>query len=91
MKRFEGQVMLITGAAQGIGRRLAERAGSGSIQTNETDLRIGRISTGAARFRGSIHEVRVAAAPLSDAWIETEYRNLVDSAGFIRVGPEERV
>lgn len=27
MKRFEGQVMLITGAAQGIGRRLAERAG----------------------------------------------------------------
>ncbi|KJZ17533.1 MULTISPECIES: benzoate diol dehydrogenase BenD [unclassified Halomonas] len=27
MKRFEGEVMLITGAAQGIGRRLAERAG----------------------------------------------------------------
>ena len=27
MKRFEGQVMLITRAAQGIGRRLAERAG----------------------------------------------------------------
>ncbi len=73
------------------GALVGERAGSGPIQENDVDISIGRIAGGAARFRGVIHEIRIAAAARSDAWIKTEYRNLVNPTGFIRVGPEELV
>ena len=65
---------------------VAERAAAGPIQTSDVDLAIGRIANGAARFKGSIHEVRISDVARSDDWIKTAYRNLVDPTGFVRLG-----
>ena len=67
---------------------VAERPGSGALQTNDIPVKIGRLGQGFARFRGSIHEVRVSTTARSDDWIKTEYNNLSRPAGFIQVGEE---
>lgn len=69
----------------------AERPGSGAIQTNNVDVTISGFQKGTARFRGVISEVRISDIARNDDWIKTGYRNLVNPAGFIRAGQEERV
>jgi hypothetical protein len=66
---------------------LGERSGSGSIQTNQTDVVLGQF--GATHFSGKIEEVRISNSARNDDWIKTEYQNLVDPLHFINVGEEE--
>ena len=70
---------------------VAERSGSGLIQTNNVSVVIGRLHENAASFRGIIDEVRISDTARNDDRIKTEYLNLVNPAGFIRVGKEEVV
>ena len=67
---------------------VAERSGSGAIQTNDIMVEIGMLQKGTARFRGIIDEVRISNVARSDNWIKTEYLNLVNPDGFIRAGEE---
>lgn len=67
---------------------VAERPGSGALQTNDIPVKIGRLGQGFARFRGLIDEVRVSNTARSDNWIKTEYNNLSRPAGFIHAGEE---
>jgi len=71
------------------GALVGERAGSGTIPANEVGISVGRLGEGAARFLGAVHEVRVSDIARGDDWIKTAYRNLVDPAGFARMGEEE--
>ncbi|MFH1421555.1 MAG: LamG domain-containing protein, partial [Planctomycetota bacterium] len=68
---------------------VAERTGAGLIQNNNVKVEIGRIQKGAARFNGSIDEVRISNIARNDDWIKTEYLNLINPAGFIRLGEED--
>ena len=70
------------------GKLVAERAGSGLIQTNDTDVTIGSILHNSARFEGIIEEVRISNTARNDDWIKTEYNNLINPEGFIRIGEE---
>ena len=70
---------------------VGERSGSGPIQASAAAVSIGRIAGGAAHFKGVIHELRIAAVARSDDWIKTEYRNLANPAGYIRVGAAEQL
>ena len=63
-----------------------ERTGNGSIRTNNVKVQIGRIQKGASRFYGVIDEVRISNTARDEDWIRTEYNNLSDPSGFIRVG-----
>jgi hypothetical protein len=38
---------------------------------------------------GLLDEIRIADTPLDSSWIETEYQNQWDPAGFLFIGPEE--
>ena len=73
------------------GALVGERSGSGSIQMNQVGVSIGRLGRGAARFRGSVDEVRISSIARSDDWIKAGYRNLVNPAGFTRVEEEEEL
>ena len=70
---------------------VAERSGSGLIQTNNVSVLIGRLHENAASFKGVIDEVRISDTARNDDWIKTEYLNLANPAGFIRIGEEEVV
>jgi hypothetical protein len=72
------------------GALVAERAGAGTIQTSPVGMTIGRFASGTARFSGLIDEVRVSSVARSDDWIKTQYQNLVNPSGFIRLGEEEQ-
>ena len=72
------------------GAMVGEQSGAGQIQTNTVDVAVGHISRGAARFRGTIDHIRISDIARSDDWIKTEYQNLVNPSGFIRIGGEER-
>jgi len=52
------------------GARVAEREGSGKIQTNEVPVVIGRIQNGEGRFRGVVHRVRISDVARGEEWIE---------------------
>ncbi|GAI90983.1 unnamed protein product, partial [marine sediment metagenome] len=64
------------------GKLVAERAGSGQIQTNDTDVTIGSFLQNSARFEGIIEEVRISNTARNDDWIKTEYNNLINPEGF---------
>jgi len=68
---------------------VAERTGTGLIRNNNVKVKIGRFQKGAARFNGLIDEVRISNVARNDDWIKTEYQNLINPAGFIRLGKEE--
>ncbi len=73
------------------GALVGERPGAGALQTNEVDVAIGRMTGGAARFRGVIEEVRISDIARGDDWIKTAYQNLASPSRFVRAGEEERV
>ena len=66
-----------------------ERSGSGSIQTNNVKVVIGRLHETSTRFNGSIVDVRISNIARNDNWIKTVYRNLVNPTDFVRIGEEE--
>lgn len=69
----------------------AERSGSGSIQTNNYKVEIGSPRKGGAQFKGIIDEIRISNIARNDDWIKTEYMNLANPIGFIRVEEEENL
>ena len=70
---------------------VGERSGTGAIQTNVANVSLAHISNGSARFKGVVDHVRISDIARSDDRIETEYQNLANPSGFIRVGQEQRV
>ena len=73
------------------GALVGERSGSAPIQPDDQTISIGHLAKGAARFRGTVAQVRISSTARSDGWIKTTYRNLVNPAGFARLGEEELV
>ena len=71
------------------GALAGEQAGSGTIQTSDASVAIGRILNGAGGFAGRIDEVRVSAVARSADWLEAQYQNQKSPAAAIRAGKEE--
>ena len=65
---------------------IAERSASGAIQRCNADVAIGHIGGGAARFRGRIEHVTISDVARNDDWIKTQYQNLSNPTGFVRIG-----
>ena len=61
------------------GALVAERQAEGELQTCDAPLSIGHIDE-AARFRGSVEEVRISADAQSDEWVKAEYWSRVRRA-----------
>jgi hypothetical protein len=64
-------------------------AHTGSIDTNNMPLSIGRSGFAADYFDGQIDEVRVSSVARSATWISTEYNNQNSPATFYSVGTAE--
>ena len=55
---------------------VAERSGTGRIQTCDADISIGRIQDGLGRFDGRILDVGISTAARDADWIAVRYHNL---------------
>ena len=64
------------------GELWAEKPASGRVQTNNTDLTVGRMLCGRGYFQGAIREIRVSAVPRSAGWLEATYKNLTAGADY---------
>ena len=73
------------------GALVAERSGSGAIQRCDADVAIGHIGKGAARFPGQIEHVTISDVARNDDWVKTQYQNLSNPTGFVRVGESKPV
>ena len=73
------------------GQVVAQRSGQGKVQSNLVATTIGGLANGTARFLGRVWEARVATVVRDEGWLKTAYQNLVDPAGFVHLGAEERV
>jgi 2,3-dihydro-2,3-dihydroxybenzoate dehydrogenase len=85
---FAGQRVLVTGAASGIGRRIAERFGQAGAEVIGLDLR----AEGAPCriVRADLSDPRQVAAASDELKVEAERLDvLVNAAGVLRTGPAE--
>jgi len=73
------------------GELAAEQRGRGRIQSNDTDITVGRILNGLGELRGTVHEVRISTVARDPGWIRTEFRNQKDPDSFYRILPEEAI
>jgi len=55
---------------------VAERSGTGRIQTCDVDISIGRVQDGLGRFDGRILDVGISTAARDADWIAVRYQNL---------------
>ena len=60
------------------GELVGERAARGLIQQNGTDVTIGHIAGGAARFQGTIMEVRISSVARDDGWVGSCYEEMAE-------------
>jgi hypothetical protein len=67
-----------------------EGSSSYTLNTINANAYIGRrVPQSSSAFRGRIDEIRVSSSDLGDAWIETEYNNILDNANFFSLDSEE--
>ncbi|HEY2595935.1 MAG TPA: SDR family NAD(P)-dependent oxidoreductase [Chloroflexota bacterium] len=67
MQDFSGRVAVVTGAASGIGRALAERCAAEGMRLVLADVETGALEATAASLRSSCREVLAVPTDVSDA------------------------
>ena len=102
MHRFAGQVVLITGAAQGLGRAMAQRFAAEGASVALADVNLELLCQSAAGIEAaggaaSAHLVDVTSSEGVERWVSEIGRQrgridvLVNNAGIIRDGPVEQM
>ena len=66
------------------GVAVAQRSGSGKIQSCDADIAIGRIQDGLGKFNGKVQEVRISNAACDADWIAAQYRNISSPETFLQ-------
>ena len=67
---------------------IAERSGTGRIQSCDAKIAIGRIQDALGRFDGRIQEARISNVARDAGWIGTLYRNISSPRSFLRIAEE---
>ncbi|RNM12039.1 SDR family NAD(P)-dependent oxidoreductase [Nocardioides pocheonensis] len=102
MERYQGQVALVTGAGQGLGRAIAERLAEEGAHVAVADVNgdAAAAQSKALEHRGlaaSAHVVDVSSGPEVGAWIDSVFGQhgridvLVNNAGVIRDNRVEQI
>ena len=81
MQDFEGKVAVVTGAASGIGRGLAQRFAEEGMRVVLADVEAGALDAAVAELRDAGHEVRgeqvdVSSQPSVDALAQASFAGL---------------
>jgi 2-keto-3-deoxy-L-fuconate dehydrogenase len=86
VRRLTGKVCLITGAAQGIGRAIADAFHAEGARVVATDISTDRLPASAERMQPLRLDVTDAAEAERVAKLHPEVNVLVNCAGFVAVG-----